>query len=333
MSKKQLNIAVVGWFHHFNAGDDRIGEVLIKTLAPHNVVLISNYNVHLLNSFDLLIFTAGFWHPRHSISRNFKAWYKNIKVPYMAVGLGVEKTDDLQCQKSYNYFVENAVFLMVRDIESCEALGGSDKIIIGPDITWFDPLPICKDFNTEGDVLLNLRPYNKSKSIIQNFTKLNFLENPKFYSLSKEDKALGLRLGFKEENIIEFFNFRTLHNVKLIYGMRFHSSVFSQQQAIPHYNIVYHQKVSSLVSDVKSFINKSNEFATINSINDFTKVVDEELLKIERKQLLENREQIILGAKSVKNIFLKKLEKIPKNNYKSSLKYKMINKIISLGHL
>lgn len=329
----RLNIAVIGWFHHLNAGDDRIGEILIKTLAPHNVILLSNYNVHLLNCFDLLIFTAGFWHPRHSISRDFKKWYKGVKVPYMAIGLGVEKTEDLQCLESYTYFVKNASLILVRDKESAEALGNDKKINVSPDISWFDPLPVCQEFSLNGDVLINLRPYKKIKSITHDLKNLNILDKVKFYSLSNEDKNLGLKLGFKENYIIEFFNHRSLNNVKLIYGMRFHSSVFSQQQAIPHFNLVYHQKVSSLVDEVESFINKSKKFATGSSIRNFNANLDNRLLMLEREQLLENRKKLILRAESAKDIVLKRINEIPKNNYKSRLRYKIINKLLNISHL
>lgn len=98
---EKLNIAVIGWFNYLNAGDDRIGEVLIKTLHPHNVKLLSSYNKLLLNEFDLLVFTAGFWYPKHEISGNFKKWYKNVNIPYMAIGLGVEKSTSKKCKESW----------------------------------------------------------------------------------------------------------------------------------------------------------------------------------------------------------------------------------------
>ena len=246
----------------------------------------------------------------------------------MAVGLGVEKTKDKTCLANYNYFVENADFVLVRDQESCEALGGSSKINIGPDITWFDPFPIDEDYNSNKSLYFNLRPQKNAQDVLNHFDKIEGIYNSKFYSLSPEDYEVAIEVGFKKDQISEFDKTRTFINAKLIYGMRFHSSIFAQQQAIPHFNLVYHEKVSSLSTNFRSYINNSKEFASVSSINNFQKSLTNELLLKERNILLENRKQIVRNANHYKSLFLEKLLDVPKNDFITSYKYRISNKLL-----
>jgi polysaccharide pyruvyl transferase WcaK-like protein len=114
--------------------------------------------------------------------------------------------------------------------------------------------------------------------------------------------------------------------------MRFHSAVFAQQQAIPHYNIVYHEKVSSLNQNIESFFNKSKNIACIDSINNFISNINDELLLKERSILIKNRNDTIEKMKVHKKVFLDSVSKIKSNHFKNSLKYRIINKVIKWIH-
>lgn len=326
---KKLNIAVIGWFNFLNAGDDRVGEVIIQLFDKHNVSLIKNYNRELLKTFDLIVFTAGTWHPRSEISRNFKRWHKFIKVPYMALGLGVEFTDDLLTKNNYNYFVENSLLTYVRDLDSKKALGNQEKVLVGPDITWMFPFSPIENYKPNKSIFLNLRPYSKLKDEIDKIAQYSNtkLEINNFYSLSPEDTSLGRKYNY--EHIQEFHNKRILNDCSLMIGMRFHSSVFCQQFNIPHYNLVYHQKVGSLFKNEKSHINKMSNYLSFNQFKRELNLISVEDLLIEYKLLQTNRKEIVKKANYLKNIILMRLSDVKKNNYSMSLSFKLKNKIIS----
>jgi hypothetical protein len=82
-----------------------------------------------LKCFDLLIFTAGTWHPRNEISRDFQKWYSKIKITYIALGVGVEYSLDEKAKNICDYFVSNLFFTNVRNADSKKALGNQEKIV------------------------------------------------------------------------------------------------------------------------------------------------------------------------------------------------------------
>jgi|GEM_PF-5035213 hypothetical protein len=329
IKSKKLNIAVIGWFNYLNAGDDRVGEVLIKLFNNHNVSLIKNYNRELLKCFDLLIFTAGTWHPRNEISRDFQKWYSKIKIPYMALGLGVEYSVDEKVKKNYDYFVSNSLFTYVRDTDSAKALGNQATIIIGPDITWLYPFKEIKSYSPTNKIYANLRPYGKLKSEIDDlavFLRHN-MNIDMFYSLSPEDSKLAKKYNFTK--IRNFDQRRIPEYCSLVVGMRFHSSIFCQQSTIPHYNLVYHQKVGSLENQQESILNTSPKLFNLKDFKDALHLFEPDNLVKEHEILKNSRILNTRNANQIKEQILSALESVEKNNYSSSMNFKIKQKLLT----
>lgn len=328
---EKLNIGAIGWFSNLNAGDDRIGEVLIKLFYPHKVILIDQnlVNPYVINQLDLCVFTAGVWHPRYHIAKNFSKWSKYIKVPIIAIGLGVEFGSE-KIQHSYNNFINTANLVIVRDKESRKALGNSEKIVVAPDITWSFPFPIINNpLLDTGVVYVNFRPQKKYD--IETLKAMKAIINKKFksstfYSFSPEDCNIAHGCNYKE--IVHFDQRPCLSNVKLIIGMRFHSAVFAGQMCIPHLNIPYHSKVERLTRENPTLIN----FSEINNLEQFEESIeriDFTILQKEKEILLERREEMVTLATKSKSHIHDFLSTIKKQTRRTSLRYRIYNKLIS----
>ena len=153
-----MNIAVFGWYHHQNAGDDRIQVCLTRWLEGHTLAFLPAGRpppIHLLRTYDAAIIGGGgLIMGTGGMFRQMRRWVRLAGIPVALVGVSVENlTPGLRAE--LRAFLDVCCFAWFRDQGSLTALGPHPNAFVAPDVTWlypFAPLPPAT-----GGIALSLR--------------------------------------------------------------------------------------------------------------------------------------------------------------------------------
>src|SRR5687768_15511039 len=91
---EKMNIAIFGWYHHRNAGDDRIQQCLTRWLEGHTLAFLPAGRrppVHLLRTCDAAILGGGgLIRDRGGMFRDMARWVRAAGIPVALAGVSVE---------------------------------------------------------------------------------------------------------------------------------------------------------------------------------------------------------------------------------------------------
>lgn len=248
-----MKIAVFGYYHHLNYGDDRIGQALVNALYPHTVVLLPhNQTPPALDWFDFVLIGGGglVWE-RVGIWANPIAWLSKSKKPFAVVGLGINELN-ADLKPDLLWMVEHAALFAVRDRKSHELLDFHPQAIVMPDLTWMIPYPLRGNILVQPTVALSVaskhpQGYNPLdwKSAIDRLDStvpfpLRFGRN--------HDSDIFAQLDF--DSIPQEFSIEPLYQCRYLIATRFHAAVFALQVGIPFVAILYDDKVRRLLADL-----------------------------------------------------------------------------------
>ncbi len=137
-----MNIAVFGWYHHRNAGDDRIQQCLTRWLEGHTLAFLPAGRrppLHLLRTCDAAILGGGGLIRDHGgLFRNMARWVRSAGIPVALAGVSVEgMTPELRAD--LRSFLDVCAFAWFRDRGSLEAVGEHPNAFAAPDVTWLYP--------------------------------------------------------------------------------------------------------------------------------------------------------------------------------------------------
>lgn len=137
-----MNIAVFGWYHHRNAGDDRIQQCLTRWLDGHTLAFLPAGRrppVHLLRTCDAAILGGGgLIRNEGGIFRGLARWVRQAGIPVALVGVSVEGiTPGLR--RELREFLDVCCFAWFRDRGSLEVVGDHPRAFVAPDVTWLYP--------------------------------------------------------------------------------------------------------------------------------------------------------------------------------------------------
>jgi polysaccharide pyruvyl transferase WcaK-like protein len=142
-----MNIAVFGWYHHRNAGDDRIQQCLTRWLEGHTLAFLPAGRrppVHLLRTCDAAVIGGGgIIQKQGGMFRGMARWVRAAGIPVALAGVSVEgMTPELRAE--LRAFLDVCCFAWFRDRGSLAEVGEHPRAFVAPDITWlypFDPAP------------------------------------------------------------------------------------------------------------------------------------------------------------------------------------------------
>ncbi|MFP5288555.1 MAG: polysaccharide pyruvyl transferase family protein [Thermoanaerobaculia bacterium] len=137
-----MNIAVFGWYHHRNAGDDRIQQCLTRWLDGHTLAFLPAGRrppVHLLRTCDAAsLGGGGLIRDRGGMFRGMARWVRQAGIPVALAGVSVEAiTPGLR--RELREFLDVCCFAWFRDRGSLEAVGDHPRAFVAPDATWLYP--------------------------------------------------------------------------------------------------------------------------------------------------------------------------------------------------
>lgn len=247
-----MKIAVFGYYHQLNYGDDRLGQSLVRALHPHTVVLLPhNQDPPPTDWFDFILIGGGglVW-TRVGIWKKITAWLAKSKKPFGVAGLGInELNEDLK--PDLLWMVEHSELFVVRDQKSHQLLDNHPKVKVLPDLTWMFPYPTRQKFPNSGLIALSLAskhpqgydPIVWGKSIRE---MGNIVPFPLRFG-AKHDSDIFHTLEF--ENVPDDFTVNPLYECDYLIGTRFHSIVFALQIGVPFIAILYDDKVKRVLED------------------------------------------------------------------------------------
>jgi len=272
-----MHIAIVGYYGHNNAGDDRMLHCIQNHFYEHKFFIISGFGdveakIELINSCDFVLIGGG-----GLILRGFgkyAAVIDQIKPKIGCIGISIESKHP-DNQELINILLDKSEFILVRDHRSKKLLGENQKIILGPDITYLNPYetiePISQDTcgvnlrkwhfwhweygGTISNYLNTFRSYvPRIESIypLPKWSSNDFLEitEKKFtelipiplYTIPKKRKSDISVLGNFFKNVPDFFEPDSYRTCRHFIGMRLHSIIFASQMGIPFLSLSYQPK-------------------------------------------------------------------------------------------
>jgi polysaccharide pyruvyl transferase WcaK-like protein len=137
-----MNIAVFGWYHHRNAGDDRIQQCITRWLDGHTLAFLPAGRrppVHLLRTYDAAILGGGGLLQREGgMFLDMARWVRQAGIPVALVGVSVEATTPALLRELRD-FLDVCCFAWFRDHGSLEMVGEHPRAFVAPDVTWLYP--------------------------------------------------------------------------------------------------------------------------------------------------------------------------------------------------
>lgn len=245
-----MRLAAIGWFGHNNAGDDRIAATLTRRLEGFHVSLLPSLPPppEISNWFDGILLTGGIWHPRNRVAVDFHRWSKDVRVPILALGLGVESMPP-ELREGSAALVRRCEMVWVRDEESRRLLGDAPNVIIGPDVTWAEPISGVPGWN---QTLLNLRPWSRAswsavdwvraaRGLVERESRLEA------WPLAPEDAQL---LQGHLKDVPDGYDPGILLQAGLVISMRLHGLIFAAQMGLPAIGIGYDPKCERFLREI-----------------------------------------------------------------------------------
>jgi len=137
-----MNIAIFGWYHHRNAGDDRIQQCLTRWLDGHTLAFLPAGRqppVHLLRTYDAAILGGGgLIRHQGGMFRGMARWVRQAGIPVALAGVSVEGiTPGLR--RELRELLDVCCFAWFRDRGSLEDVGDHPRAFVAPDATWLYP--------------------------------------------------------------------------------------------------------------------------------------------------------------------------------------------------
>jgi polysaccharide pyruvyl transferase WcaK-like protein len=248
-------IAIVGWYHKQNYGDDLLQESFINILSGHFLVFWGyTPDARTLNTFDYVIFGGGSLWPIQT--RIIEKILPRLKVPFALVGISARQAID---RETTYRVLESADLVILRDQASVSMLHDHPKIIVAPDLTWYIPHPVLQSPPTTSIIGLNLRqkptlPDWKPDQIIATVqeiateTRLISFYNGHGWERNNPMDIEMMRAHGATGDLLSAEAF--YQQVRLIVGMRFHALVLATQSAIPFVSFAYHPKITALHAEL-----------------------------------------------------------------------------------
>lgn len=247
-----MKIAVFGYYHQLNYGDDRLGESIVRALYPHTVVLLPhNQDPPSMKWFDFILIGGGglVW-KRVGIWKNIKKWLSKSKKPFGVVGLGINNLNE-ELKPDLTWLADHATIFLVRDKKSHQLLDCHPKVEVFPDLTWMFPYPFRQYNSNCNSIALSLatkHPKGYDPMIWGKYIReMRDISPFPLRFGEKHDSGIFKTLEF--ENVPSDFTINPLYECEYLIGTRFHSIVFALQVGIPFIAIRYDDKVRRVLED------------------------------------------------------------------------------------
>ncbi len=247
-----MNLLILGWYHHKNAGDDRIQEALVHWLDGHTLAFMPagrNLPLSLIRQYDgVIVGGGGLLTQADGLSKNLLEWRRKTKKTIALIGVSLESNDE-QLKSQLIEFVKESALVKFRDEGSCKSLHLDIDNYYAPDLTFLKPFAWQSQPEKKEQIGFCLRneavfDNAKWKKAVEN-RNAHFVPWP-FYSEYESDQK-QLRTLFPDTNIPDSFMPHLAENMRMIVTGRFHGLLFAIQMGIPCLVVSSRNKVRRFV--------------------------------------------------------------------------------------
>lgn len=252
-----MNIAIFGWYHHQNAGDDRIQHCLTRWLDGHTLAFLPAGRpapVELLRTYDAVIIGGGgLIHKRGAMFRDMGRWLHEAGIPAALAGVSIEGIDEA-LRRELRDFMDGAVFAWFRDQGSLDAVGPHPKAFVAPDATFLFPYSSgdeTSDTSRAASLAVSLRAEHglDDKGWRDALTSLGIPLHPwPFYFEGGGDRALLARL-FPDRPCPDTFSLSPVREATAVVAGRFHAALFALQHGRPFIAVSSRPKMRRFLAD------------------------------------------------------------------------------------
>src|SRR5258706_11473457 len=242
------------------------------TIAMHGYAGLRTQR-DLLSSCDYVFFGGGGLVERGTGVHT--PLFEGLRPPFACLGISVEAVHDDNAAL-LRVLHEKSSFILVRDQNSAKAFGPSNKVVVGPDLTFLYPYAPSGLKNCDSDVCgLNLLPWDfwpfqykgTADRFLRHFTK-KFPTIEKLYPFPKWNPARAVEVVRQEFSTVmplpfyrepgqpsdgevlcrffsrveDTFSPETLSGCGAIIAMRLHAAIFACQMGIPFVSFDYQPK-------------------------------------------------------------------------------------------
>jgi polysaccharide pyruvyl transferase WcaK-like protein len=251
-----MRIAVFGYYHKRNEGDDRLQHAITDMLGDeHDLVFLRHDTLPpltFLRTCDwVLIGGGGLIFRRMGIWRDVRRWVlrSGVRVGILGVSVGNISPD---MRTDIDELASVAEFFFVRDQESRNMLGYSN-VQVGPDLSWLIPHAYIDRPNNAG-VAVNLgycdpvgfQPEPWMHALLRLDDTLRPL--PFYYSSVPRSGDYGF-LAKYFDGVHPYFSIDHLTRSHVLVGFRYHAITYAIQTGLPFVAIAYDHKVRRLCSE------------------------------------------------------------------------------------
>jgi polysaccharide pyruvyl transferase WcaK-like protein len=248
-----MKIAVLGYYHALNAGDDRLQFCINRLVQEHTVVFLPHYLVppkEYLQDFDwILIGGGGLVFEPVGIWANPQRWLAKCRAKIGVLGLGVNRVD-ADLLQAVTQIIERSTFFYVRDQPSWALLNYHPQVEVYTDLSWCFPLMGWQEL--EAGIALNLLPCAWKTFNLDDWVEalVGHEVHPFPFHFGKDRDADLLRRYFGDRTPTEF-SLKPLQQCELLVTCRFHGIIFAMQMGKPFVAINYDDKVQRLLADAE----------------------------------------------------------------------------------
>ncbi|MEZ4801891.1 MAG: polysaccharide pyruvyl transferase family protein [Gelidibacter sp.] len=284
-----MKVAVIGWYHQNNAGDDRLLECIQSKLLNLGVDTVKVFiawgelktRIEEINACNFLLIGGG-----GLILRNTNTLvksFKKITIPFGLLGVSVDSVG-MDNTEFIGYLSMHSRFILVRDVFSRHAFANykDTDLYLGPDLTFLYPYQNDDLSNQSNSVAVSLRPWkpNPFKQYTKNYHRYNKLSHKfpfinSFFGMWNVEKFIEelkksipqklipfplhinhkngdnvLLRHFFDSSATEQFDIEVLKKSDYLVGMRLHAIIFATQLGVPFIAINYASKVRNYVESL-----------------------------------------------------------------------------------
>jgi len=320
-----MKLGLIGWYGHYNYGDERILYCIKRFFSGYDFLITGGWDdarlkINDLNQCDYILIGGG-----GLILRNIGYQtdiIRDLRKPFGFIGVSIEAKHG-SMKEFFELIKQKADFILVRDKQSKEYLDNHYKVIVGPDLTFLYPFSVVSE--VKDDVCgFNLRDwyywkgtlhgsyYNLMQKINKKFPLLKRIYpfakwNPNiavmivkkkfkdvlpipFYFESNVTNDLDI-LSRYFENVPSMFDTNLYSSIRYMVGMRYHSIVFATQCGVPFISLSYQPKNYTFCSD-SDLDSLSVDIYKINELESKIDYLKNHYQQI-RERLISHREKYI----------------------------------------
>lgn len=252
-----MKIAVVGWYHKLNLGDELLQNAITRLFADCHLTFWGHTpDPQALRGFDHLIVGGGSVWPNALFDR-YLATRQDLVTPFSLLGISARRR---VAERVTRQVLEDAHVVVVRDAATRQQLYNEPKVQVGPDLAWLCPLEPQPRLPEGRVVGLSLRAWPRSpwspKVIGQALGRWadEVFGLPLYYGdrrwegqRARPDREVIEAAGVASAERIEP---SWLHRARFVVAMRFHALVLAAQAGVPFVGFSYHPKIVAFCQEL-----------------------------------------------------------------------------------